>query len=124
MRTLDRDASLALEVERVEHLLLHLTLLQRPGRLDQAVGQRGLAVVDVRDDAEVANMVELQNQNSSRGRWSAEEQGARPFGRARVKPIDVRANPVASGSIKPVGLRTRAEEPRGTATQTEGTGTN
>ena len=58
---LDRDAALALEVERVEHLLLHLTLLQRPGRLDQAVGQRGLAVVDVRDDAEVANMVELQN---------------------------------------------------------------
>ena len=40
---------------RVEELLLHLALLQRAGGLDQPVGQRGFAVVDVRDDAEVAN---------------------------------------------------------------------
>ena len=57
---LDRDAALALEVERVEHLLLHLALLQRARRLDQPVGQRRLAVIDVRDDAEVADMIELQ----------------------------------------------------------------
>ena len=57
---LDRDAALALEVERVEHLLLHLALLERARGLDQPVGQRGLAVIDVRDDAEVADVVELQ----------------------------------------------------------------
>ena len=43
---------------------------------------------------------------------------------ARVKPIDVRANPVASGSIRPVGLSLRVGESRDTATQTGGTDTN
>ena len=52
---LDGDAALALQVHRVEHLLAHLALLERAGRLDQPVGQGGLAVVDVGDDAEVAD---------------------------------------------------------------------
>ncbi len=57
---LDGDAALTLEVERVEDLLLHLALLERAGGLDQPVGQRRLAVVDVGDDAEVADVIELQ----------------------------------------------------------------
>ena len=36
---LDRDAALALEVERVEHLRLHLALLQHARGFDQPVGQ-------------------------------------------------------------------------------------
>ena len=57
---LDRDAALALEVERVEHLSLHFALLQHPRGLDQPVGEGRFSVVDVRDDAEVANVLELQ----------------------------------------------------------------
>jgi len=53
---LDRDAALALQVHRVEDLLAHLALLEGAGQLDQAVGQGGLPVVDVRDDAEVADV--------------------------------------------------------------------
>ena len=52
---LDRDPALALEVHRVEDLGLHLTLLERAGHLEEAVRERGLAVVDVGDDREVAN---------------------------------------------------------------------
>ena len=52
---LDRDAALALEIHRVEHLRLHLARLQRAGELEEAIGQRRLAVVDVRDDREVAD---------------------------------------------------------------------
>ena len=52
---LDGDPALALEVHGVEHLLAHLPLLERAGGLDEAVGEGGLAVVDVRDDAEVAD---------------------------------------------------------------------
>ena len=52
---LDGDAALALEVHRVEHLLVHLARVEPAGHLDQAVGQRGLPVVDVRDDREVAD---------------------------------------------------------------------
>ena len=52
---LDGDAALALEVHRVEHLRLHLARLEGAGDLEKAVGQRRLAVVDVRDDREIAD---------------------------------------------------------------------
>ena len=52
---LDRDAPLTLDVHPVEVLGTHLSLLDHAGGLQHAVGQRGLAVVDVRDDAEVAD---------------------------------------------------------------------
>ena len=53
---LDGDAALALDVHRVEELLLHLAVGDGAGRLDQPVGERRLAVVDVGDDGEVADM--------------------------------------------------------------------
>ena len=53
---LDGDAALALDVHGIEHLLDHLALLQAAGELDQAVSQRGLAVVDVGDDREIADV--------------------------------------------------------------------
>src|SRR5690606_23129650 len=54
---LDGDAALALEVHRVEHLRLHLALLEGARDLEKTVGQRRLAVVDVRDDGEVADVL-------------------------------------------------------------------
>ncbi len=54
---LDRDAALALDVHRVEHLRLHLAVAQAAAAVDQAVGQRRLAVVDVGNDGEVADVV-------------------------------------------------------------------
>ena len=54
---LDRDPLLALEVHRVEDLAHHLPALDRVGQLEQAVRERGLAVIDVRDDREVAQAV-------------------------------------------------------------------
>ena len=51
---LDRDATLLLEIHRVQHLVLHLPLRDGMGGLEQPVGQRRLAVVDVGDDAEIA----------------------------------------------------------------------
>ena len=51
---LDRDPLLALEVHRVEDLAGHQPGLDRVGRLEQAIGQGRLAVIDVGDDREVA----------------------------------------------------------------------
>ena len=48
------DAAFALEVHGVEHLLVHFALRKRAGHLQQAVRERGLAVIDVRDDAKIA----------------------------------------------------------------------
>ena len=53
---LDGDAALALDVHVVEHLLLHVAQLEAAGRLDQAVGQRRLAVVDMGNDCEIADV--------------------------------------------------------------------
>lgn len=53
---LDRDATLALDVHPVEVLSTHLPLVDDTGQLEHPVGERGLAVVDVRDDAEIADL--------------------------------------------------------------------
>ena len=54
----DRDAALALEVFRVHHALGGRVLRrQRAGLAQQAVEQRRLAVIDVRDDREVAHVL-------------------------------------------------------------------
>ncbi len=55
---LDGDAALALEVHGIEHLLGHFARGQRPRRLDQAVREGGLAVIDMGDDGEVADLVD------------------------------------------------------------------
>ena len=82
---LDGDAALALDIHVVEHLVAEAAFLHRPARLDQSIRERRLAVVDVRDDAEVADLVHgtrevpdgvgrKANTGSGRatpGRWSA-----------------------------------------------------
>src|SRR5437016_5789078 len=55
--SLDRDAALALEVHRVQHLLTHLPVREAAAALDEAVGERRLAMVDVRDDRKVADVL-------------------------------------------------------------------
>ncbi len=55
---LDGDAALALDIHGIEHLFLarHFAIGQAPGHLDQAVGQRRFAMVDMGDDGEVADV--------------------------------------------------------------------
>ena len=52
---LDRDPPLPLELHRVEQLLLHVPVRDRVCHLKDAIGERRLAMVDVRDDREVAD---------------------------------------------------------------------
>ncbi len=56
---LDRDPALALEVHRVEVLGAHVAGLDCTGDLEDAIGQRRLAVVDVGDDREIADVGEI-----------------------------------------------------------------
>ena len=81
---LDGDALLALEVHRVEHLARHLARVDRVRQLEQPVGERGLAVIDMGDDREVAQ--------PRLGDHCAEHTGERPgpmattTGRSRARP--------------------------------------
>ena len=72
------DAALALEVERVEDLRLHLPLLQGASGLDQTVGERRLPVIDVGDDAEVADVVEFHKGPGEKVRRKPRKIASRP----------------------------------------------
>ena len=52
----DGDAPLPLQVHAVQHLRLHLALIKGAGRLQQAVCQGGFAMVDVGDNAKIADI--------------------------------------------------------------------
>ncbi len=56
---LDGDAALALDVHRVEHLRLHLAIGEATAEVDDAIGECRLAVIDVRDDGKVTNVLHL-----------------------------------------------------------------
>ena len=52
---LDGDAVFLLEIHRVEHLARHLSRVDGVRQLEDPVGQRGLPMVHVGDDREVAH---------------------------------------------------------------------
>jgi hypothetical protein len=54
---LDGDAALALDIHRVEHLGFHLAVRQSTATLDDAISECRLAVVDMGNDGEVADVV-------------------------------------------------------------------
>lgn len=53
---LNRNAALALDIHGVEQLRLHVALVDGMGELEDAVADRGLAMVNVRNDREVADV--------------------------------------------------------------------
>ena len=53
----DGDAAFALDVHVIQQLLFHLAGGDGAGLLQDAVGQGGFAVVDVGNDAEIADMI-------------------------------------------------------------------
>ena len=62
---LDGDAALAFEVHGIEDLRLHFARGERSGELEQAVGERGFAVVDVRDDREIADVLGIHDESGN-----------------------------------------------------------
>ena len=80
-RGLDGDPALALEVHAVEELRLALAIGERAGGVEQAVGQRRLAVIDVGDDGEVADEcvvgVGMARWETARGAERSSDRGGR-----------------------------------------------
>ena len=68
---LDGYAALALKVHVVKDLILHLALLHRAAFFDEAVRQRGLAVVNVCDYGKVAYILLLYHSGCSSSENSA-----------------------------------------------------
>jgi hypothetical protein len=60
----DRDTPLTFDIHRIEILGTHLPRIDRAAQLEQAVRQGGLAMVDVGNDAEIADTVERGHEGS------------------------------------------------------------
>jgi hypothetical protein len=58
--SLDGDTALFFYIHRVQHLRAHLSVAQTTTTLNNAIGQRGLAVINVRNDGEISNVFHQQ----------------------------------------------------------------
>ena len=56
---LNRNASLALQVHRIENLLCHFALSQTATVLNKSISQCRLPMIDVRDDRKIAYVTEI-----------------------------------------------------------------
>jgi hypothetical protein len=65
---LDRDAPLPLDIHIIEYLGQHLAARQKTGLLYDPVRQRGLSVIDMRNNTEVADFtdLDLRQENTSK----------------------------------------------------------
>lgn len=54
---LDGDTFFALEFHGIKKLRLHLSLLHRVSDFHHAISKRGLAVIDVRNNTEITNVI-------------------------------------------------------------------
>ena len=73
---LDGDPALTLEVHGVQYLGLHFAGSQATAHLDETIGQRRLAMVNVGDDGEIADMTQITHGSTLKkvaGRLPAEK---------------------------------------------------
>ena len=86
----DRDALLALEVVRVHDPLVDVLVgAEDAGLPEHGVDQRGLAVVDVGDDGDVAQIIAA----GTAGHRSFSGEGKPPVYRSRAPPSGPRSRP-------------------------------
>ena len=62
---LDRNTALALDVHGVEHLFGHFAIAQATANLDEAISQRGFAVVYVRNNGKVTDQIQAAHRGRS-----------------------------------------------------------
>src|SRR5262249_9493646 len=87
---LDRDPSLTLDIHGIEDLVDHFTVGQPAGELYEPVGQCGFAVVNVRNNREVADIVDGLSRHA--GQISSAPRGGKgtllnPFGGVGLRAI-------------------------------------
>ena len=62
------DSALAFQIHRIKKLILLVTLMDRTRGLEQSIGQSCFAVIDVRDDAEIARQFGSHESRTMRAR--------------------------------------------------------
>ena len=54
---LDGNTALAFQLHRIQHLIGHFAITQTAAKLYKPVRQRGFAMIDVRDDGKIADIL-------------------------------------------------------------------
>ena len=62
---LDRDAAFALEVHVIEHLRFHVAVRDRSRKLQNAVGERRFAVIDMGNDRKVSYKARIHGEKQT-----------------------------------------------------------
>ena len=106
----DRDALLALQIHRVEHPRGHVLADAKGARLPQhRVDQRGLAVVDVRDDRDVPYV--LSGNEHGPTRLAAHARGPSPWEHSRAEARQRRRIALGRARSSPRARRRSAGSP-------------
>src|SRR5437868_8214422 len=63
----DGDTAFPLQIHGIEQLILFLALLNRAGAFQQPIGQGGLTMIDVRDDAKIARSLDSHEESHYAG---------------------------------------------------------
>jgi small subunit ribosomal protein S20 len=101
---LDRDAAFAFDVHLVEVLLTHVARIDQFRDLQHPVRKRGLAVVDVRHDAEVADAVDRVHADLPGG-VGRRRTASVPVARARIGCRVVATTGTIAQPCRPVAAR-------------------
>src|SRR3954451_10182616 len=66
---LDRDSAFPFQIHGIEELILFFALVDRARSLQQSIRQSCLSVVDMRDDAEIARVLDTHEARNYAGAW-------------------------------------------------------
>jgi hypothetical protein len=64
----DRDSAFPLQIHGIKELILFFAFVDRTGTLKQSIRQGGLTVIDVRDNAEIARVLDTHEARELCGR--------------------------------------------------------
>jgi len=96
----DRRARAAESWRRASALHLTQVIVGRRPQLDQAVGERGLSVIDVRDDAKVAHALAVSRRCGFSGFEGSPSTGPRRTGRRARRSASITANSAARNTTR------------------------
>ncbi len=82
----NRDSALAFEIHRIEQLILLVALVDRAGALEQSIRKRCLAVIDMRDDAEIPGQLDRHKALHYAGASSVGQSGGPCLNRGHPEP--------------------------------------
>src|SRR6266536_2462761 len=95
-------------------LIGHHAVRDRVGVFEQPIGERRLAVIDVRDDAEIAGVFRVDHQAAAKSANSEKLFTTHVFSVRRAKPLSTPPGPSSQNSVAPAAAALRMQSSHST----------